>query len=85
MPVKAGHNQDVDMAHWIPWLAAGLLLARLAGQLWLERLNRREVLAHAGAVPAAFRAIVDEATYARAVQYTLAQGRLDRGHPAQSA
>jgi STE24 endopeptidase len=55
-----------------------LVLARWAAQLWLEHLNRRHVLAHAGAVPEAFRAVVDEATYARSRQYTLAKGRLDQ-------
>ena len=55
-----------------------LVLARWAAQLWLERLNRRHVLAHAGAVPEAFKGVVDEATYAKSVQYTLAKGRLDQ-------
>ena len=55
-----------------------LILARWAAQLWLERLNRRHVLAHADAVPEAFKGVVDETTYAKSVQYTLAKGRLDR-------
>jgi STE24 endopeptidase len=55
-----------------------LLLAKWAAQLWLEQLNRRHVLAHAGGVPAAFKGVVDEATYAKSVQYTLAKGRLDQ-------
>ena len=55
-----------------------LVLARWAAQLWLERLNRRHVLAHAGAVPEAFKGVMDEATYAKSVQYTLAKGRLDQ-------
>jgi STE24 endopeptidase len=59
-------------------IALLLILARWAAQLWLERLNRRHVLAHAGAVPEAFKGVVDETTYAKSVQYTLAKGRLDR-------
>ena len=55
-----------------------LILARWAAQLWLERLNRRHVLAHAGAVPEAFKGVVDEATYAKSVQYSLAKGRLEQ-------
>ena len=55
-----------------------LLLARWAAQLWLDQLNQRHVLAHAGAVPEAFKGIIDEATYARSVEYTLAKGRLDQ-------
>jgi STE24 endopeptidase len=55
-----------------------LVLARWAAQLWLEQLNRRHVLAHAGAVPEAFKGVVDEATYAKSVRYTLAKGRLEQ-------
>ncbi len=56
----------------------GLIVARLAAQLWLERLNRRHVLAHAGAVPEAFKGVVDEATYHKSVQYTLAKAGLQQ-------
>jgi len=55
-----------------------LILAKWAAQVWLERLNQRHVLAHASAVPEAFKGIVGEATYAKSVQYTLAKGRLDQ-------
>ena len=55
-----------------------LALARWGVQLWLEQLNRRHVLAHAGALPEAFKGVMDEATYAKSVQYTLAKGRLDQ-------
>ncbi len=55
-----------------------LVLAKWAMQLWLEGLNRRNVLSHAGAVPTAFKGVVDEPTYARSVAYTLAKGQLYR-------
>jgi STE24 endopeptidase len=55
-----------------------LIAARWAAQLWLQELNRRHVLAHAGAVPEAFKGVVDEVSYARSVKYTLAKGRLDQ-------
>src|SRR6185436_16371820 len=55
-----------------------LLLAKWAAQLWLDRLNARNVLAHSGAVPDAFKATIDETTYAKSTQYTLARGRLDQ-------
>ena len=60
------------------WVALLLILARWAAELWLEQLNRRHVQAHAGAVPEAFKGVVDEATYAKSVQYTLAKARLDQ-------
>ena len=55
-----------------------LILAKWTAQVWLERLNLHHVRAHAGAVPEAFKGVVDEATYAKSVQYTLAKGRLDQ-------
>jgi STE24 endopeptidase len=54
----------------------GLILARLAAELWLASLNRRHVLAHADEIPPAFRGIIDEPTYKKSVAYTLAKGRL---------
>ena len=61
-----------------------VILARWLSELGLNRLNRRHVLAHAHAVPDAFRGIMDEATYAKSIQYTLARDRLglveDAGH-----
>ncbi|MEY4385691.1 MAG: hypothetical protein RLY20_974 [Verrucomicrobiota bacterium] len=55
--------------------AAALLVARWLAQLWLDHLNQRHVRAHAGAVPEAFRGVMDDATYAKSVQYTLANSR----------
>jgi STE24 endopeptidase len=56
-------------------LTFGLILARLAAELWLATLNRRHVLAHAGEIPPAFRGIIDEPTYKKSAAYTLAKER----------
>jgi STE24 endopeptidase len=61
-----------------PVLVIALLIAKWAMQIVLERLNRNHVLANACAVPDSFRGIIDEPTYARTVQYTLAKSRLHR-------
>jgi STE24 endopeptidase len=53
-----------------------LILIKCAAQLLLEALNRDNVLAHAGAVPDALKEVVNEATYAKSVQYTLAKAKL---------
>ncbi len=53
-----------------------LIFCKLAVQLWLERLNRKNVSANAGAVPAPFRDFIDEPTYKKSVAYTLAKSRL---------
>lgn len=60
-----------------PFAVIGLLLvlARAAAKLWLSRLNQRHVQTHAKEVPSAFRGIIDEATYRRSVDYTLAKAR----------
>lgn len=53
----------------------GLVLARLGIEWWLEELNQRHVRAHSGRLPAALAGVMDEATFARAVDYTLANSR----------
>jgi len=55
-------------------IALVLILARAAAELWLSRLNQRHVQAHKE-VPPAFRGVIDEATYRRSVDYTLAKER----------
>jgi STE24 endopeptidase len=56
-------------------ITAGLLLWRLAGELLLSALNRAEVRRHAAAPPPAAASIMDAATYARSVEYTLEKSR----------
>ena len=58
-------------------LTLGLVLARLAVDLWLAALNRRHVLAHADEMPTAFHGIIDEPAYKKSVAYTLAKGRFE--------
>jgi len=62
----------------IALIAAGLIVLKWAAQLLLEHLNRHHVLAHANAIPAAFKDTVDDATYAKSVQYTLARSGFSR-------
>jgi STE24 endopeptidase len=56
-------------------IALVLILARAITEMWLSRLNQRHVRAHANDVPTAFCGIIDEATYRRSVDYTLAKSR----------
>jgi STE24 endopeptidase len=56
-------------------IALILILARAIAELWLSGLNQRHVRAHANEVPHAFRGFIDEATYRRSVDYTLAKSR----------
>jgi STE24 endopeptidase len=56
-------------------IALVLILARIFTELWLSRLNQRHVRAHANEVPPAFHGIIDEPTYRRSVDYTLAKNR----------
>src|SRR5881275_2170552 len=56
-------------------VALVLILSRAITELGLSRLNRRHARAHANDVLPAFRGIIDEATYRRSVDYTLAKSR----------
>ena len=56
-------------------IALVLILARAIAELWLSRLNQRHVRAHANQVPLAFREMIDNTTYRRSVDYTLAKSR----------
>lgn len=55
-----------------------LILWKLLAQLWLEHLNRREVLAHRGHVPEAFRDTIEPESYRKASDYTLAKASFSR-------
>jgi STE24 endopeptidase len=56
-------------------IALVLILARAIAEVWLSRINQRHVRAHSNEVPPAFREIVDQSTYRRSVDYTLAKNR----------
>lgn len=60
---------------WLPAAIVTLVILRLLAQLGLEALNRAEVRRNAHARPAALVDVMDEATYAKAVQYTLAKSK----------
>ncbi len=55
-----------------------LIAVKWAAQLWLERLNGRNVRCHSGSVPEAFKESIDAPTYRKSVDYTLAKGRLSQ-------
>jgi STE24 endopeptidase len=66
----------MNTAEKVTLVVLTFILARWAAQFWLARLNQRNVLAHADAIPDAFKGTLDDATYAKSVQYTLAKSRL---------
>lgn len=59
----------------VVWIVAVLMALRLVADLALAALNRREVRRHASNPPPVAAAIMDEATYARSVAYTLEKSR----------
>jgi STE24 endopeptidase len=67
-------NWDVIIA----LAALALILAKWLAELGLLILNRRHVRAHAAKIPAAFNGVVDEATYAKSVAYTLTRSRFSQ-------
>jgi len=56
-------------------IALVLIFARAIAELWLSRLNQWHVRAHADEVPTTFRGMVDQPTYHRSIDYTLAKSR----------
>lgn len=56
-------------------IAFFLILVRTVAELGLSWLNQGRVRADGEEMPRAFRGIMDEATYRRAAEYTLAKGR----------
>jgi STE24 endopeptidase len=69
------HTTHSMTPSFILLLCLSLLVVRWVGQWWLNRLNRLHVLAHADHPPEAVRHIMDEPTYRRSVDYTLAKSR----------
>jgi STE24 endopeptidase len=65
----------ISAMHWLTATILGLILARLAAQQLLEWLNRAESRLHAGVLPGAMSGIMDEATFAKSTDYTLAKSR----------
>ncbi len=58
-------------------VVVGLVALKWVVQMGLEALNRKSVLANAGSVPAAFADVLDEGTYRKATEYSLARIRFD--------
>jgi STE24 endopeptidase len=56
-------------------LVLALILGKWIAQVGLECLNRRNVQNHANCLPEAFRAIMDNSTYAKSIAYTLAKSK----------
>src|SRR5205809_6905986 len=64
--------------HWFAALILALIGLKLLVQMLLEHFNRLEVLRHAGSVPNAFKGAMDDGTYRKATEYTLAKSRFNR-------
>jgi STE24 endopeptidase len=64
--------------HAVGLTVAVLILLKWAAQIWLEQLNLNHVRAHSAAVPEAFKGVIDEPTYRKSVDYTLAKGKFDQ-------
>jgi len=60
---------------WLPVCVLVIVILRLAAQLTLEALNRTEANRNSMQCPDALEGVMDAATYARSVQYSLARGR----------
>ena len=61
--------------HWLTFAVLTLIVLRLLAQLVLEHVNRDECRLHGGVLPGAYAGIMDETTFSRAAEYTLAKSR----------
>ncbi|MDB6027816.1 MAG: peptidase [Verrucomicrobiales bacterium] len=57
-------------------LVSLLIFFKWATQLWLERLNAQRVRQHSSHIPDALKSVVDEPTYRKSIDYTLAKNKL---------
>jgi STE24 endopeptidase len=71
-----GHRMSADTGVTLVILL--LIVAKWAAGMWLTRLNQCNVLAHAHAIPDAFKGVIDEPSYTKSVQYTTARSRLSQ-------
>ena len=53
-------------------VAGALIALKTIAEVWMDLLNRRQVKAAAGEIPAAYRDFIDKPTYDKSVDYTLA-------------
>jgi STE24 endopeptidase len=66
---------SIQPMDWLPPAVVALIILRLGAQLALEAMNRAEARRHAAQRPPALAGVMDEATYAKSVDYTLAKSR----------
>jgi STE24 endopeptidase len=77
--IPASGLADLDSRGlWILPVLLAILFLRWIVELVLARLNERATLAHAHAVPATFREIMDSNTYAKSIRYTLAKSQFNQ-------
>jgi STE24 endopeptidase len=78
-------RREPSRMNWLLFLALMLILVRWAAELWLSRLNQRHLGERAATVPDDLRDLLDPATYARAVDYTLAKAKYSEVEDLKSA
>ena len=59
-------------------IAIALIALKWLGQIILNQLNRKNILAHADEIPAAFSEVMDKPTYSKSVAYSLAKSGLSK-------
>src|SRR3954453_7355921 len=62
----------------IAWVVAGLILLKWAAQKFLDWVNRSHVKKHQDIVPKAFEGVIDEPTYRKSTEYTLAKSKFEQ-------
>jgi STE24 endopeptidase len=77
LPIRARNLIAFGMT-WFGWAVLALIILKWGAQLTLEKLNERHVRSHSQRVPEAFKEVMDEPTYQKAVRYTLAHAKFNQ-------
>lgn len=59
----------------LEFIFVAALILKSGMELWLEKLNRGQTIKFANAIPAALKGVMDEETYSKSNDYTLAKSR----------
>lgn len=66
---------DWGMKNEVILVVIGVIFLKMGVELYLDWLNKREVMRNAGGVPEAFKGFMDEEGYGKSVRYTLDKTR----------
>lgn len=71
-------DMPLEMVSVAQGAVTALILARMLTQWWLDHLNRNHLRSTAGSLPPDLQGIIDQPTFGKSVEYSLAKSALSR-------